>query len=71
MTGRDTNNQTAMPNTQVAEELLKHLCDCSVTQDVVRTRGLLDPKRLKLGQSGHPTDRLGDIPPLVGIDHLT
>lgn len=42
-----------------------------MTQDVIWTRGLLDPQRFELRQAGHPADGLGYVPSLVGIDHLT
>ena len=48
-----------------------YLGDGSVTQDVIWTRGLLDPQRFELSQAGHPADGLGYVPPLVGINHLT
>lgn len=48
-----------------------HLRNGSMTQDVIRRGGLLDPQRFDLSQSGHPADGLGYVPSLVGIDHLT
>lgn len=50
---------------------LSHLGNSSVTQDVIWTCGLLDPKRIELSQAGHPSDGLSYIPPLVSINHLT
>lgn len=50
---------------------LTHLGNGGVTQDVIWTRGLLDPQRSELSQAGHPPDGLGYVPPLVGVDHLT
>lgn len=52
-------------------QLLLHLGDGSMTQNVVWRRRLLDPQRFELREPGHPADRLGYIPSLVGIDHLT
>lgn len=53
------------------QKSLWHLGNSSVTQDVIWTRGLLDPERIELSQAGHPPDGLSYIPPLVSIDHLT
>lgn len=50
---------------------LSDLRNGRVSQYVVWRRGLLDPKRFDLCQLGHPADGLGNVPPLVGIDHLT
>lgn len=52
------------------KKYLSHLGNSSVTQDVIWTRGLLDPERIELSQAGHPPDGLSYIPPLVSIDHL-
>lgn len=50
---------------------LSHLGYSSVTQDVIWTCGFLDPERFEVRQTGHPSDGLSYIPPLVRIDHLT
>lgn len=41
-----------------------------MTENIIGTCGLLDPQRTELRQSGYPCDRLGNIPSLVGINHL-
>lgn len=51
-------------------KLLFHLGNSSMTQDVIWTRGLLDPERSELSQAGHPSDGLSYVPPLVSVDHL-
>ena len=75
MSGPFVSKSVHVINTQTQEQtaktkLVSHLRDSSVTQDVVWTRGLLNPKRFELSQVGHPADGLGHVPSLVGIDHL-
>src|SRR5207342_1797449 len=43
--------------------------DGCVAEDVVGTRGLLDPPRVERRQLADPVDRLADVPDLVGIHH--
>ena len=66
-TGGDGTGWNAKP---LNKTFLSHLGDGSVTQDVVRGRGLFDPKRFELREAGHPADGLAHVPSLVGIDHL-